>query len=205
MSRVAAALRRGEVVYDRLFDEIFPWQARRASSVHWTPVEVAMRASQLLTEGVVAPAILDIGAGIGKFCTIAAVTQRVARVRGLEHRAHFVEIAREAAARLEADVEFVHGSVADHDPTSFNAFYMFNPYGENLAAREDHLDESVELCADRFWRDIAATQSFLARAPHGARVVTYCGWGGTMPPGYELVHRERCAGPIELWRKTTGP
>ena len=31
--------------------------------------------------------------------------------------------------------------------------------------------------------------------------MTYCGWGGAMPSGYELVLRERRAGPLELWRK----
>ena len=146
---VTAALRRGELVYDRVFDDVFPLALRRASRVHWTPVEVAVRAAKLLADGVPEPVILDVGAGIGKFCAIAAATVS-AKVKGVEHREHFVELGREI-----------------------------------------------------FWRDVAAAERFLHGARDGTRVVTYCGWGGTMPKGYELVLRERCAGLLELWRKTS--
>jgi predicted RNA methylase len=198
---VTAALRRGERVYDQVFDDVFPWQARRASNVHWTPVEVAVRAAKLLTEGVEAPVVLDVGAGIGKFCAVAAAIVR-GTVVGVERRAHLIEIARGAAAKLGVAIELLHGTIEDHDLSAVNGVYMFNPFGENLAAREDHLDETVELGGDVFWRDVAATQRFLRRAQLGTRVVTYCGWGGAMPKGYELVLRERLMGPLELWRKT---
>ena len=200
--RVAAALRRGELVYDRVFDDVFPVAVRRASAVHWTPVEVAVRAAKLLTEGVVAPVILDIGAGVGKFCTIAAATVD-AVVHGIEHRKHFVEIARCAAVRLGVEVDFVHGTIADHDASSITGAYLFNPFAENLAHREDRLDESVELSERAFWRDVLASQRFLDQARVGTRVVTYCGWGGQMPPDYELVLREGRAGTLELWRKSS--
>ncbi len=200
--RIAAALRRGELVYDSVFDRVFPWEARRASSVHWTPVEVAVRAAQLLADGVRAPVIVDVGAGIGKFCTIAAATTD-GRVLGIEHRKHFVDIARRAAERLDVTAEFAHGTIADHDLSEANGLYMFNPFGENLALRKDRLDETVPLGSDVYARDVAAVERFLARAPIGMRVVTYCGWGGVMPRGYELALRERRAGPLDLWKKTT--
>jgi len=199
---VTAALRRGELVYDRVFDDVFPLAMRRASSVHWTPVEVAVRAAKLLAEGEPDPVILDIGAGIGKFCAIAAATVD-AKVKGIEHREHFVTIARAAASRLGVEVDFAHGTLEDHDPTTVSGVYMFNPFAENLAAPADHLDETVELGRDVFWRDVTATERFLNRARYGTRVVTYCGWGGAMPKDYELVLRERCAGLLELWRKTS--
>ncbi|MDB4944384.1 MAG: prmA1 [Labilithrix sp.] len=203
LTQVAATLRRGELVYDRVFDEVFPWQLRRASAVHWTPVEVAVRAAELLTDGLTRPSILDLGSGIGKFCTVAALVRGNARIRGIEQRAHLVDVAREAARTLgvEGALDFVHGSIADHEPAGFDGFYLFNPFGENLASREDHLDETVELGAEVYWRDVAVTECFLARARPGARVVTYCGWGGKLPPDFELVHRERRAGLVEVWRK----
>lgn len=71
----------------------------------------------------------------------------------------------------------------------------------NLAEREDRLDDSVNLSAGAFVRDVTATERFLERAKSGTRVVTYCGWGGSMPAGYELVLRER-AGTLDLWTKT---
>lgn len=197
---IILALRRGHLVYDNVFDRVFPWQLRKASSVHWTPVEVAVRASQLLTEGVASPVLMDVGAGIGKFCTIAAAVTD-ATVVGIEHRKHFVEIARNVANRLGVQAEFVHGTVADCDLSAVNGVYMFNPFAENLAARGDHLDETVTFGHDVYARDIQTMEGFLACAPTGMRVVTYCGWGGTMPSTYELVVRERRAGLIELWQK----
>jgi len=201
---VAAALRRGELVYDRVFDDVFPFAIRRASSVHWTPVEVAVRGAQLLTQGVTNPVLLDVGAGVGKFCTIAAASAR-ATVHGVEHRKHFVEIARQAAEKLGVEVEFTHGTIVDHVLSEVTGVYLFNPFAENLASRADHLDDSVELSEDAYWRSVCAVERFLDRANEGTRVVTYCGWGGAMPASYELVLRERRAGTIELWKKTRPP
>lgn len=196
------ALRRGEPVFDRVFDDVFPLEARRASSVHWTPVDVAVRAARLLTQGVAAPVVLDVGSGIGKFCTIAAATVN-ATILGVEHRRHFVEIARAAASKLGVAVDFAHGTIDDHDLSAVNGVYMFNPFAENLATKGDHLDETVELNESVYWRDIASVVRFLERAQLDTRVVTYCGFGGKMPSDYELVLREAAAGKLELWRKTS--
>jgi len=197
---LAAALGRGELVYDRVFDAVFPESIRRASSVHWTPVEVALRAAQLLTQGVASPVLLDVGAGVGKFCTIAAASAR-AKVHGVEHRKHFVEIAQQAAEKLGVEVLYTHGTIVDHVLPDMTGVYLFNPFGENLASRDDHLDDSVELNESAYWRSIFAVERLLAGAAEGTRVVTYCGWGGAMPAGYELVLREGRCGKIELWKK----
>ncbi len=198
-SLITHALRRRRLVVDRIFDDIFPYDVRTASSVHWTPVEVAMRAAQLLARDD-RTTILDVGAGIGKFCIVAAASVK-APVRGIEHRAHFVDVARAAAARLKVDVEFVHGTLDDEDPASVGGVYLFNPFGENLCSREDWLDDTVELSATRFARDVATTERFLRDARAGTRVVTYCGFGGRMPDAYALVLRESRAGRLELWEK----
>lgn len=197
----ARALARGQLVVDRVFDEVFPEHVRPVSSVHWTPVEVAIRAAKLLA-GPTSRTILDVGAGIGKFCLVAAAAQAGVRVRGVEHRAHFVTIARDAAKRMGLEVEFAHGTLDDQDAANVDGIYLFNPFAENLSQAEDHLDESVELSEDRFWRDIEGMEDFLRAARVGTRVVTYCGWGGEMPPSYRMTRRERCAGTLELWVKS---
>jgi SAM-dependent methyltransferase len=196
-----AALRDGELVFDRVFDDLFPPAIRRASSVHWTPVEIAVRAARLLTEGVAAPVVLDVGAGVGKFCAIAAATAK-GTIRGVEHRAHFVEIAREVSSRLGVEATFEHGSIEAADLDGVTGLYLFNPFAENLAPADDHLDETVQLGEDSFWRDVAAVERYLERAPVGTRVVTYCGWGGAVPNDYDLVLREGRAGTLELWRRS---
>jgi len=146
------ALGRGQLVVDRVFDEIYPPDVRRASSIHWTPVDVAMRVTKLLA---VEPSatILDVGSGVGKFCIVAAALVAGLRVRGVEHRAHFVDIAREAATKVGVDVDFAHGTLDAQDPATVDGIYLFNPFGENLSAVDDRLDDTVELSEDRFWKD----------------------------------------------------
>ncbi|MDB4946339.1 MAG: hypothetical protein JWP97_5873 [Labilithrix sp.] len=185
---------------DRVFDEVFPPAAQARSSLYWTPVEVAVRAAALLVDRARAR-ILDIGSGVGKFCIVAGAVAN-AEVRGIEHRPHLVEIARSAAERIGVEVSFDGGSIAEQDPAAIDGFYLFNPFAENLCTRTDCLDGTVELSAKRFNGDVVATELLLSRARPGARVVTYCGFGGDMPEEYDLVLRERSGGGrLELWVK----
>jgi predicted RNA methylase len=194
------ALRSGQLVEDRQFDLLYPLPLRRVSQIHWTPVEIAMRAARLLAKEP-GSRLLDVGAGVGKFCVIAAATVR-ASVSGIEHRGRLVEIADDVAIRIGVDVTFRHGTLADCDPRDFDGVYLFNPFAENMSARDDHLDDTVELSEWRYWRDVATTERFLREARAGTRVVTYCGWGGSMPPEYRLAFRGRNGGTLDLWIKT---
>ena len=198
--RIARALRSGALVLDRDFDDVFPYEVRRVSRVFWTPVAVAMRAARLLAPQPGAR-ILDVGAGVGKFCIVAAATVG-AHVRGVEHRGHFVDIARGAASKVGVDVDFVHGTLEDEDASAVDGVYLFNPFAENLSSPRDHLDKTVELSLSRFWRDVGTTECFLRAARAGTRVVTYCGFGGTMPEDYVLALRERRSSNLELWIKS---
>ena len=185
---------------DRVFDEVFPFATRARSSVYWTPVEVAVRAANLLADRAGAT-ILDIGSGVGKFCIVAAAVVN-ANARGIEHRPHLIDIAREAAAKIGVTPTFDGGTIEEQDAAAIDGFYFFNPFEENLCVETHRLDATVELSADRFWSDVEAAQQLLSKARVGARVVTYCGFGGDMPEGFVLVTRERCAGGrLELWVK----
>ena len=197
---IARALRSGTLVADRIFDEIFPFAARSKSSVYWTPVEVAVRAARLLANK---PdlTILDIGSGIGKFCIVAAAAVH-ANVRGIEHRPHLVDVAREAAAKIGVRASFDTGTIQEQDASAIDGFYFFNPFAENMCNAADRLDASVELSEDRFWTDVSAAEELLTKARVGARVVTYCGFGGELPDGYVLSSREQCGGGrLDLWVK----
>jgi hypothetical protein len=198
-STIGDRLRRGEHVADRAFDDVYPFWVRRKARMHWSPVAIAIRASRLLAKKPGAR-LLDIGAGVGKFCIVASATIG-ARVRGVEHRAHLVEVAERAAARIGVDATFKRGTLADCDPRDADGIYLFNPFAENVCSLRDHIDETVELSEDRFVRDVAMAEDFLRLAPLGTRVVTYCGFGGNMPPGYERILGERHGGMLELWIK----
>ncbi|MDB5212820.1 MAG: hypothetical protein JWO86_747 [Myxococcaceae bacterium] len=197
---VARALSSGQRVADRDLDEVFPLDARRSSKVHWTPVAVAAHAARLLVDQP-GMTVLDVGAGVGKFCLVAAATVR-ARIRGIEQRAHLVEIARDAAVKLGVVVDFVHGTLDSQDPKAVDGIYLFNPFAENLSPMRDRIDNSVELNPERFRRDVDATERFLAAARPGTRVVTYCGFGGVMPDAYVLQLREWHGSNLELWVKS---
>ena len=197
--KIGHILRSGAPLLDREFDDVFPLVVRRVSRMHWTPVEVAIRAAQLLGSRPGAN-ILDIGAGAGKFCIVAAATVG-ARVRGVEHRRQLVDVARAAASRVGVDVDFVHGTLENEDASEVDGVYLFNPFAENISCPHDCLDRTVELSLDRFWRDVATTERFLRRARSGMRVVTYCGFGGSMPEDYVLAHREQHSATLELWIK----
>ncbi len=199
--RIARALRGGTLVDDRVFDEVlFPLETRARSSVYWTPVEVAVRAANLLANKANAT-ILDIGSGVGKFCIVAAATVN-ASTRGIEHRPHLIEIAREATAKIGVTATFDGGTIEEQDAAAIDGFYFFNPFAENLCRGLDCLDATVELSEARFRSDVDATEHLLARARVGARVVTYCGFGGEMPGGFVLASHERCGGGVlELWVK----
>lgn len=196
---VAALLRGGRLVSDDTFDEIYPEPIRRASSAHWTPLRVCKRVVELLG---VQPGerLLDVGSGPGKFC-IAAAAMSGARVRGVERQPRLVEVAREAARRLEVQVDFREGTFIDEDPKVYDAAYFFNPFTETIL-----LPGMQEFAADRnagrSGADVTAAEIFLGSAPPGFRVATFCGFGGRVPPEYERVTQETWEGGVlESWLK----
>ncbi len=197
-------LRAGHIA-DLDFDAIFPLQTRALSSTFWTPVRAATRAAELLVRDA-STRVLDIGSGAGKFCIVGAATP-AAHFVGIEHRAHPVETARAAAARVGVtNTEFVHGTFDTMDASPFDAFYLFNPFEENVWDSRTRIDDTVELSQERLLADIERTESLLANARVGTRVVTYHGFGGCMPPGYRLELREYClSGNLDLWVRRDAP
>ncbi len=178
---------------DAAFDQVFPSSHRFRSWLYWTPVDIATRAAALL-----APTprhrVLDVGSGVGKLCLVGATTTQATWV-GVERDRDMVRVAAAAAAHLHVDhrVRFIHGPITTIDWSQFDSFYFFNPFAELLSSTAgDPLDRRQQYCAA-----IAFAQQELACASAGARVVTYHGLGGDLPPGFELVHREP-AGEDEL-------
>jgi N-acetyl-beta-hexosaminidase len=195
-------LRNGEDVPDSEFDAIYPSWARRSSSIHWTPISVAQRAADLLVESPT-DRILDVGSGAGKFCVVAALS-RPANYCGVEQRSHLVSLSRATAELLAVPgVRFAHGNMMALDWSGFHAFYLYNPFAENVASLVSApVDQDIELDPRllKVYTDFVRRQLMLA-AP-GTRVVTYHGFGGEMPEAYELVHREEAyTDCLELWVK----
>jgi len=197
----AARLHVGKEVFDEEFDAVYGQKERAVSFRHWTPVSVACRAARLLTE-MGATRILDVGAGVGKFCIVGALTT-TADYCGVERRGNLVEIARSAAVRFGVSrASFTHSNIVDFNSDPFDGFYIYNPFEEHLENDPLPIDDTVEPSRDRYRTYVASTAAKLIRAPVGTAVVTFNGLGGPMPDRYRRVRTEHLfSAELELWVK----
>ena len=196
-----ADLTAGRVVSDLAFDRLFPERIRKVSNRFWTPVHVARRAAALLaTHG--ARRVLDVGAGMGKFCVVAALTTDL-ELTGIEHREGLVAAGRELLAVYDIPrVTLIHGTLEDVDFDAHDGFYLYNPFEEGTFAPSQWVDRTVQLSEERAAEDIARVEAALARARRGTCVVTYHGFGGAIPKGFSYLPEEtRATTSLRLWVK----
>lgn len=188
---------------DEAFDQQLPPDLQVRASVHFTPVHIARRAAELLAPEA-GMSVLDVGSGAGKFCLAAAQAVPSAAFVGVEYRGRLVRLARRLASQVAlANVAFIHGDAFDLDWAQYDAFYLFNPFGEQLLANTFILDRTVDLDPAKFVVYVSGVRHRLSCARIGTRVVTYHGYGAPAPLGYELVHREpNGSDSLELWVKT---
>lgn len=200
--RLAATLRLGQCPPDRAFDSLLPEDLRAASSEYWTPLAVALQVARWLEEFDVRR-VIDIGAGPGKFCVAVALASRCELI-GLEHRSRLVGVAQALARQLgvKERARFQLGSLRETCLPAADAYYLYNPFGENLHGPGGYLAEDVELSCDRYALDISTVQSTFRCAPRGTIVITYNGFGGCMPASYEPLRMERALPCVlRMWRK----
>jgi predicted RNA methylase len=197
---VRDALKRRLAVPDVVFDAVYPCWAQEVSHRFWTPVHVAVDAATALRRAG-ATHVLDVGSGVGKFAVVAALAAGL-NVTGVEHRPQLVASARSAAARYQASVRFVCARIEEVDARAFDAFYLFNPFGENLVGADEQLDDAVTLSSKRFAEDVTLVERWLEDAPAGTSLVTYNGFGGRIPGSYRMTSSQPSGRHfVRLWRK----
>ncbi len=183
---------------DQDFDQVFPEAISRVSDCHWSPVNVCRTAAQMLA---VEPGtrVLDIGCGPGKFCIIGATTTQ-GRFTGVEQRAKLVRIAQDVVKKHRVPrVDIVHGNIQDVNFRDFDAFYLFNPFEENIMPAL-RIDYDVELNPQLYTDYSAHVQQQLLRMPMATRVVTYCTDGLEIPDCYACV-KTAFTEKLKLWVK----
>jgi SAM-dependent methyltransferase len=186
-------------IEDEKFDQIYPADIRKLSSIFWTPVAVAAEAARLL---VTAPGtrVLDIGCGPGKFCLVAARLTD-GHFTGVEHRADLVAAANNAAATLQlTDINFIHANVTSVAFEDYDAFYLFNPFDENLF-QGHKIDALVPLSISLFKTNTSYVAAQLGERPIGTRVVTYMGYADEIPACYDC-ESALFGDDLKLWIKT---
>ncbi|HEY0369549.1 MAG TPA: methyltransferase domain-containing protein [Chthoniobacterales bacterium] len=185
-------------IEDEKFDLIYPAAIRKLSALFWTPVAVAAEAARLL---VTQPGVrvLDVGCGAGKFCLIAA-SLTDGHFTGIDQREELLTAARVAAAKLDIDgLDFRLTNVTDLSFAEFDAFYIFNPFEENMHGHK--IDSDVPLSPALFKKYTRYVADQLGRKPLGTRVVTYAGYGDEIPSCYEC-ELTLFNDDLKLWTKT---
>lgn len=184
---------------DDEIDSLLPESLWALARVHFTPVDVARLAAHLLAP-VAGDRVLDVGAGVGKFCIAAALAHPEVTFVGVERRPALVELARSLAYRLgAANVEIIHGDAFELDWADYTGFYLFNPWGEHAHGGAPSLDDDGGRDAARFFRSVRTARERLALVPTGTRVVTYFGLGNRPPPGFEVTEIQHPTGRVERW------
>ena len=169
-------------IEDEKFDQIFPPQIRKLSSLFWTPVAVAAEAAKLLVRAK-GTRVLDVGCGPGKFCLVAA-SLTDGCFTGVEQRAELIAAARTAAATLQlSEIEFIHANLLELDFANYDAFYLFNPFEENMHGHK--IDSVIPLSPALFKKYTSHVAEQLGLRPLGTRVVTYAGYADDVPACYD--------------------
>jgi predicted RNA methylase len=172
------------------------------SARHWTPLAVVARAVAWLDDLGIST-VVDVGSGAGKFCVAAALACDASFI-GVEQREDLVQAARELAQRfgVQARVRFEHGPFTPAALPSAEAYYVYNPFGENLLRADEQIDLAVELSAERHARDVVAFENMLQALPRGAHLLAYNGFGGAMPASFSALRTDdSLPNVLRLWRK----
>ncbi|MES2763322.1 MAG: hypothetical protein V4677_14005 [Bacteroidota bacterium] len=180
------------------FNNLLPHALKQATQAFFTPIEVAEVAAGWLTENN-EQKILDIGSGVGKFCVAAARCSN-RHFYGAEYRNSLVEIGNELIVHYETtNAIMIHANILDIDFSEYDAFYIFSPFYENLEP-DQRLNDEVELEEKLYQVYLDHTESQLAKAKPGTRLVTYFGNNFEVPNSYQRV-RDAFEGSLKLWIK----
>ncbi len=185
-------------VKDDEFDLIYPNYLRELSEKHFTEVDVAIKASELLTSKP-GRKILDIGSGVGKFCFVAGAYAE-ASFTGVDYRKQYIELCDELTIKHNfKNVNFIHSDIVDIDFKEYDHFYFFNSFEEhaNVVSR---MDNSKETSTQKFLKYSHFVREQFDNLPVGTGVVTYYAYSNQIPNSYELesIHFD---GTLKYWVK----
>lgn len=178
------------------FNRLLPGYLQRASRLYFTPIRVAQIAAGWLTEDG-AKTVLDIGAGVGKFC-VAGASLNSSFYFGIEYRESVAQIANDMISKFQLPNSIVqHGDVVELDFLNFDAFYMYNPFFENLLSTR-RLNNEVELSSPLYGYYSKEVRHKLDCAVPGTRLVTFHGTNFEAPESFRKM-KEAEGGLLKLW------
>jgi hypothetical protein len=96
-------------------------------------------------------------------------------------------------------VRILHANVTDLAFDSFDAFYLFNPFEENLQVPQ-HIVDAIPVYSELYEGYVRHERNELARAPLATRVVIYWGHCNEIPSCYDC-EKTAFEGELKLWVK----
>ena len=185
-------------VTEENFSQLLPEYLQKASRLYFTPVRIAKTAAQWLTE-TGEKRILDIGAGVGKFCIVGAKYSK-SHFYGIEYRLSLAKLANELIAHYEIkNATILQSDIMNVDFSNYDAFYLYNPFYENLLSAH-RLNNEVALSGLLYGYYLRYTEHQLDKTKAGTRLVTYHGNNFEIPDSFEKI-RESEDGKLKLWTR----
>ena len=184
---------------DSQFHHLYPTSIQLLAKKHWTPLSIAEKASRfLVTED--NARILDIGSGAGKFCLGAAFYKPQGIYYGVEQRKNLIAHAEVARQILRMrNVTFIHGNFMQLDFKTFDHFYFYNSFYENLAF-SDKIDSTVSHSVELYNYYSRFLRKQLDQTVAGTRLVTFSSLGDEVPRSFKLIEAEM-ESLLRFWMK----
>lgn len=199
---IAEYLKLNIPIKDKEFDMIYPADIRKLSKRHFTPVDVAIKACQLL---ITKPKqkILDIGSGVGKFCFVAGAFTE-AQYTGVDYRKSLIGLCKKVTEKHGfKNVNFIHKNILKVDFAKYDAFYFFNSFQEQID-KTAKIDDDVETSLENFKLFSEYLKTQFEKMPDGTRIVTYHVNSTQIPGSYRLVSMH-FDGLLMCWEKAANP
>lgn len=185
---------------DAAFDSLYSLRAQQLSSIHWTPLQVAIKAASFLTSGI-GKNILDIGSGVGKFCIIGAHYFPEYNFYGVEQRKALIDeaiIAQNATSTTNA--HFIHANFTELDSGQYDHFYFYNSFSENIFHYKP-IDNLVDSSAAIYNSYLEHLQQMLEEKPSGTRLATFHCENDQIPISYKRQYH-MTGQELKLWIKS---
>lgn len=192
------SLREDKDIEDCTFNMLYSTRIRRLSERHWTPVAIAKIAADYLVDKP-NKKVLDIGAGVGKFCLVGAATTK-GFFYGVEQRASLTKLSKKIAEKHSVkNVEFIHSNITEISFSDYDAFYFYNSFFENIDT-SCPIDKIVIPCRELFASYSDYVREQLNKMPKYTRLVTYWSTWEEIPESFDLEY-SACDGILNFWKK----
>ena len=195
---IKSRLNEGLEVFDDELDFLLDPAFQPHADRHFTSIHIAQMAVAFLTASG-QHHILDIGSGTGKFCLIGGMMSS-SLFTGIEYRGDFVQQAKLLASKAElTNVNFIHANLIDCSFKHYSAFYMFNPFLEQIDATAT-MNSGAEPSARLYRKYHNHVAHQLDNCLIGTRLVTYYVNEKQIPTSF-LPVKKMYQGTLIFWEK----